>query len=413
MRRARIAAAALAAFCALAGAPAHGGESDAKGPPVTPITGPPTPISDLVMVVQRLQARLAQGDKAAYALSRDAVRAAGKAIASANADAFKIPEERAAVVAYLLSGGQPRDVAGLVERGDFPQEERDLLRGAIGYVSGKQGDAEALLPYDPYKVSLRVGGQLAFAQSVLTTPKDARKALDLLDVARLLSPGTLVEEAALRREILLVGDLRETPRVAFLARQYVERFGRSLYAGDFVASLARTAIRFDLCATLTDLAKFDALLRLTAPEQARNFLLTVARASLPLGRFEVAYTAAADALKSAPAGSPDELKGKLYQLVANFPKIPEVEAIAAFSAIPADKLAPEDRGLFKAAAFTHGWLYETPQNAIYDDAYREARIAAARSPSLAPPTDPVLETIGRAAAAIAAAEALEARESVK
>jgi chemotaxis protein MotC len=406
-------AVALVACFVLAAPAARAGEGESKAPPVTPIAGPPTPISDLVVDVQRLQARLAMGDKAAYPLSRERIKEAGKAIASAAPDDFKIPEERAAVVAYLLSGGQPRDVAAIVDRGDFPKEERELLRGAIGYVGGQQAQAEALLPFDPYKASLRLGGQLAFAQSVLTAPKDARKALELLDIARILAPGTLVEEAALRREILLVGDLRETPRVAFLARQYVERYGRSLYAGNFVASLARTAIRSDLCATPSDLAKFSALLRLIAPEQARNFLLSVARASLPLGRFEVAAAAAADALTTAPARSPDELKGKVYQLAARFPKLPEVEAIAAFSAIPADKLAPEDRMLFKAAVYTHAWLYETPQNAIYDDSYREARIATARSPSLPPPTDPVTATIGRAAAAIAGAEALAARESAK
>ena len=411
MKALRTTAVALAACVAVS--VARAGEGESKAPPVTPITGPPTPISDLVMDVQRLQVRLALGDKAAYALSRDRIKEAGKAVAAAAPAAFKIPEERAAVVAYLLSGGQPRDVAGIVDRGDFPKEERDLLRGAVGYVGGRQAQAEALLPFDPTKVSLRLGGQLAFAQSVLTTAKDARKALELLDLARLLAPGTLVEEAALRREILLVGDLRETSRVAFLARQYVERYGRSLYAGDFVASLARTAIRFDLCATPADLLRFSALLRLTAPEQARNFLLAVARAALPQGRFEVAWAAAADALNTAPAGSPDELKARLYQLAARFPALSEVDAIAAFSALPADKLAREDRALFKAAVFTHAWLYETPQNAIYDDAYREARVAAARSPSLPPSTDPVSATIGRATAAIAAAETLAARDAPK
>jgi len=398
---------------ALAVMPAYAGEGESKAPPVTPIMGPPTPLLDMVMDVQRFQARLAQGDKAAYALSRERMKAAGKAIAAAAPEEFKIAEERSAVIAYLLSGGLPRDVGRIVERGDFPAAEQDLLRGAIGYVLGKQDQAEALLSYDAGKMSLRIAGQLAFAQSVLTTPKDARKALALLDLARVLAPGTLVEEAALRREILLVGDLRETPRVAFLARQYVERYGRSLYAGDFVATLAKTAIRFDLCATLTDLAKFDTLLALAPPEGARAFLLAVSRASLPLGRFDVAAEAAADALKSAPPGSPDEMRAKLYSLAARFPKLPEVEALAAFAAVPEDKLAPEDRKLFKAAAYTHAWLYETPRNAIYDDAFREARIAAARSPNLARSADPVAATIGRAAAAIAAAEALGPRDIVK
>ncbi len=403
----------LAIFVALAVTPAFAGESESKAAPVTPMTGPPTPLSDMVMDVQRFQARLAQGDKAAYAQSRDRLKDAGKAIAAARSEAFKTPQERAAVVAYLLSGGLPRDVAGIVERGDFPAGEQDLLRGAIGYVAGKQAQAEALLSYDAGKVSLRLAGQLAFAQSVLTTSKDARKALDLLDAARVLAPGTLVEEAALRREILLVGDLRETGRVAFLARQYVERYGRSLYAGDFVATLAKTAIRFDLCATLTDLAKFDALLKLTPPEGARTFLLAISRASLAPGRFDVAAEAAVDALKTAPPGSPDAMRARLYKLAARFPTLSEVDALAAFAAVPEDKLAPDDRALFKAAAYTHGWLYEPPPHAISDEAFREMRLATARSPSLAPANDPVLATIARAAADIEAAKALGGKDVPK
>ena len=400
MRAVACLAALLAASSALAG------EGESKLPPVTPIVAPPAPLSDMVIEVQRLQARLAQGDKAAYPLSHEKLKATGKAIAAAKPEEFKRPEERAAVIAYLLSGGLPRDVAGIVARGDFPAAEQDLLHGAIGYVSGKQEDAASLLSYDASRVSLRIAGQLAFAQSVLTTPKDARRALELLDQARVLSPGTLVEEAALRREILLVGDLRETDRVAFLARQYVERYGRSLYAGDFVSTLAKTAIRFDLCATLTDLAKFDALLKLTPPEGARTFLLAVSRAALPQGRFEVAAQAAADALKSAAPGSPDYLRAKLYKLAAEFPRLKETDALGAFAEIAEDKLDPADRPLFRAAAYTHGWLYETPPNAIYDDAYREARVAQARSPSKPPPPDAVAVTIARAAAAVAAVEAL-------
>ena len=40
---------------------------------------------------------------------------------------------------YLLSGGQPSDIAKIVERGDFPAPERDLLRGAAGYAGGRAG----------------------------------------------------------------------------------------------------------------------------------------------------------------------------------------------------------------------------------------------------------------------------------
>jgi chemotaxis protein MotC len=400
----------LLALAALA-CPALAGESASKPAP-TPIVGPPTPFTDMMLDVQRLQARMAQGDRAAYDEQREKMRAIGAEIAAAGPQAFKVRAERDAVVVYLLSGGQPRDIAKIMERGDFPPAERDLLRGAAGYTGGREAEAEKLLPYDPRVESLRLGSQLAYAQSVLVTPTNPGKALDLLDLARLLAPGTLIEEAALRREILLVGDLRNPERVAFLARQYVERFGKSLYAGDFVHSLAAIAIRFDLCATLSDLGKFSALLALAAPEQGRAFLLAVSRASVLLGRFDVAAEAAREAAKTAAPGSADEARGRLYEIISRFPKMASSDAKAAFARVSLDKLTPTDRALYMAATWVDARRSDLPPLADYEEAWREASVAAARSPDLPLDTlDPITATIRRANAALAAGEAIGAKEA--
>ena len=391
--------------------PALAGEHGKEAPPVTPIVGPATPFSDMMLDVQRIQARMAKGEKAAYDEQRERMKAVGAALAGAGADAFKVKAERDAVVVYLLSGGMPKNTAKIAERGDFPAIERDLLRGAAGYAAGRQSDAEAMLTYNPREESLRLGSQLAYAQSVLVTAKDARKAIDLLDLARLLAPGTLIEEAALRREILLVGDLRDSDRVAFLSRQYVQRYGKSIYADNFVRGLSTTAVRYDLCANLTDLAKFTALLALSQPEQARSFLLAVARASVLLGRFDVASQAAAQALKTAAPGSDDEARGRLYDVASRFARMPSAEAKAAFAAIAQDKLEPADRKLMSAAGYVEARLYEMPSLAVYADTWREALAAAARSPDLPQDSDPAAVTIRNAAAALAAAAALGGKEA--
>jgi chemotaxis protein MotC len=395
----------------LLAAPAFAGEGGKKdAPPVTPIVGPPTPFSDMMLDVQRLQAQMAKGDKKAYAEARARMRAIGAAIAAAGPEAFKVKAERDAVVVYLLSGGQPRDIAKIVERSDFPAPERDLLRGAAGYTGGREADAEALLSYDPTTESLRLGSQLAYAQSVLLTTKNVEKARDLLDLARLFAPGTLIEEAALRREILLVGDLRNPDRVAFLARQYVERFGASLYAADFVRSLVATTIRYDLCATLADLAKFSALLALTPPEQTRAFLLAVSHASLLRGRFDVASKAADGALAAAAAASPDAARARLYALLSRFPGMAAETAKSAFATAAADKLSPRDRDLLAAASYSFEHIQELPPPEAYEETWRESSVAAARSPDLPQDDDPAAATIRRAVTALGAAEALGIQE---
>jgi chemotaxis protein MotC len=408
IKREGVRAATLAAIALLAlVAPAAAGEHAKEPLMVEPIVGPPTPLSDMMVDVQRVQAHMAQGDKSAYEDQRVRLKALGAKIGAAGPEAFKVKAERDAVVIYLLSGGQPRDAAKLADRGDFPANERELLRGAIGYALGRQADAEALLRPEPKAESLRLGSQLAYAQSVLLTSKDPKKALELLDLARLLSPGSLIEEAALRREILLVGDLRDSARVAFLARQYVERFGRSIYAGNFVQGLTTTTVRFDLCPDLPNLNKFSALLELVTPDQRRTFLLGVARASLLQGRFEVAALAAQRSATSAAASAPDDARARLYDAIARFPQMSDAESKSAFAAIDASKLVPADRDLLAAGAYVHQRLYEMPPLASYEDVWREAFVAAARSPDMPDKSaDPATATIRRAFTALHAAEDL-------
>jgi chemotaxis protein MotC len=389
----------------------HAGGKDAA--PVEPIAAPPSPLSDMMLDVQRLQARMAKGDREAYAQQRAKMREVGAAIAAAGPEAFKVKAERDAVVVYLLSGGQPRDIAKIVERRDFPEAERGMLRGAAGYTLGREEDANALLTYNPRAESLRLGSQLAYAQSVLWTPRDAKMSLDLLDLARLLGPGTLVEEAALRREVLLVGDLRQPERVAFLARQYVERFGKSLYAGNFVAGLSETVARFDLCATLDDLDKFSALLNVAQPEQSRAFLLSIGRASLLLGRFDVASQAARSALKTAPPASADEARARLYDVAARFPRMDPIEAKAALNNVDQDKLTPGDRDLLAAATYVDANLYTLPPLDAYAEIWREASVAAARSPDLPLPTDAATLTIRRAEAAVDTAQSIRGKDPLR
>ena len=146
----------------------------------------------------------------------------------------------------------------------------------------------------------RLAGEVAFARSVLATKRDQKAAVSFLDWARLVAPGGLVEEAALRREIALIAEARDAPRAAMLTRQYATRFGASLYAADFFRELARLIARFGLA---DDPANYQLLSGAAAslpPDGRRDFLLTLAKAAIVNARFEAAAAAAAEVIKSAP-----------------------------------------------------------------------------------------------------------------
>ena len=199
----------------------------------------PPKISDLVDELRRIQSRVAQGDKAAYAAELNQLKTIGTAIATASPETWKNKREADSLVIYILSGGSLADV-GLLLKGDaILESERSLARGALAYVTNHEADAIGLLQEtDLTALDARLAGEMAFARSVLETKRDAKAAVDLLDWARLLAPGGLVEEAALRREIALLAEAKDMSRLAVLTRQYVTRFGASLYAADFLRDLA-------------------------------------------------------------------------------------------------------------------------------------------------------------------------------
>ena len=162
-------------------------------------------LAEMVDGLQRIQVQIAQGDKAAYALQLNQLKTMGAAIAAAPAEAWKDRRQADLLVIYILSGGPLVGVAPLLKGDIVVVFERALARGALAYVTNHEAEAEPLLDNeDLNSLDVRVAGEVAFVRSVLETKRDFKAAVELLDWARLLAPGGLVEEAALRREIALL-----------------------------------------------------------------------------------------------------------------------------------------------------------------------------------------------------------------
>ncbi|HEX9168093.1 MAG TPA: hypothetical protein VF886_04080, partial [Roseiarcus sp.] len=195
-------------------------------------------LADLVDKLQRIQLQIAQGDRGAYAVELNLLKTMGVAIAAARPETWKDRRQADSLVIYILSGGSLVAVAPLLKGDALAEPVRTLARGALAYVTNHEADAMSLLSKaDLNALDARVAGEVAFARSVLETKRDAKAAVELLDWARLLAPGGLVEEAALRREIALLAEAKDVGRAAMLTRQYSTRFAASLYAADFYRDL--------------------------------------------------------------------------------------------------------------------------------------------------------------------------------
>jgi chemotaxis protein MotC len=314
-------------------------------------------ISAMAADLQALQARIASGDKAAYAAQPERLKAIGAAIAAAKPEIWQSKRETDAAVVYLLSGGQPRDILLLLQSGAVPKSEMPFMRGAVAYILGNEADAETLLGgLDPRGLDLRLAGQVAFAQSVLDAARDEKKAIAQLDLARLLAPGSLVEEAALRREVLLVGNRRDVGRFVMLARQYATRFARSVYADSFLRDLATAVLQAKLIEDLRSFQEFHVFVSSLTPDIRLGFLLTIARAEALDGQFAVAGVASGEALQEAPSDSEDEARGRLYEAAARI-LTPEYDnGVAELQSVAPSKLDKGDQALLAAVRGVAAYL---------------------------------------------------------
>jgi chemotaxis protein MotC len=359
----------------------------------------PSPLK-MLTDLQNLQAKIAQGDKAAYAAQPAMLHDMGSAIAAADPEVWKQPDNIHAAVAFLLSGGPPRAIAPLTQIEGLPKEDEKLLRGALAYVVGRQEDARNLLGgFDAKTLDLRLAGQVAFVQSMLLSDENKKKAVELLDLARLLAPGGLVEEAALRREIWIAAEMHDVDRFTLVSCQYLNRFSKSVYAGNLIRGIAETVARLHLAEDPAELHKFDSLAASLPIDARRGFYLTISRGALVAGKVEVADAAARLSLAQ-PNGEPmGEARGEFYGAAARLYGDQYDKSIAELDAIDAKKLPKRDLALLAAVKDVALRLRAPPP-------------PPAELPPVSPPADlakgdaTIMATIQMAEAALARSDAL-------
>jgi chemotaxis protein MotC len=324
-------------------------------------------ISDLVDELQEVQLKIAEGDKTAYPAQLNQLKTISAAIAAASPETWKDKREADSLVIYILSGGPLADVEPLLRGDALIESERPLARGALAYVTNHEAEALSLLKkVDLTALDMRLAGEAAFARSVLETKRDAKAAIDLLDWSRLLAPGGLVEEAALRREIALLAEAKDIARLALLTRQYVTRFPASLYAPDFLRDLAGAVARLGLADDPAKYKLISSAVSGLSPDDRRRFLLTLARSGVVSAKFAGAAAAAAEALESAPTESSDALRARVYLAASRLFSDASDAAIADLRALPAAKLDPADVSLLAAARQAAAELRIAPDASVFN-----------------------------------------------
>jgi chemotaxis protein MotC len=303
----------------------------------------------MVRSLQMLQDQIARGDLDAHNSQPALLKRLGENFLKADAAVWKEPRNSRAAVTFLLSGGSPLVVASLRSRNVLNIDEA-IVDGAIAYVEGRTDEAKSKLAnIKPRSLPAALGAEIALVQSALVAQDDLKVAIALLDEVRLMMPGTLVEEAALRREIFIVGQDDDFDKFEALAVRYFRRYRHSIYAGNFRQRFALSVARFSFVQRPDRFPRLVAVLDHLDRASQRALYLLIARTALVRGKTEMTVLAADRVFALSDDDSAERVRARLYRAAARVATSAHSTAIAELEQIDKAKLSERDVELQTAA----------------------------------------------------------------
>jgi chemotaxis protein MotC len=370
-------------------------------PPLAPLPLPARPDEPEQMVrrLQDIQEQVAVGDAAAFAEMPRLLRRMAQKLVEEPPEAWSSKQNARALILYLLSGGGSATGRKILAERSFAPSEEPLARAAIAYLENVEGaDRDYLLRLDPRALDLELAAQVAFVQAILLSGVDRQRAIARLDLARLLAPGGLVEEAALRREVALLSETAEFDKFAGLARQYWQRYRASPYADNFLRQFMLAVIRVSQSIKLSEWAQLSEFIDSLSPETRRTLYLAMARTAAVVGNGGLAAMAAQHALDLSPADSPDRQRALLFRAAAKVGVADFAQSRLLLRDLDRSKLPAGDQPLYDAVILALSRIFRPPEQnfaAPPPGAANEADAALARAQTSVKEADAVLESVTR------------------
>ena len=304
----------------------------------------------LVRSLQALQDQIALGSREAESAQRALLIPMAKQMLAADPSVWEEPRNARSAVIYVLSGGQPEILRRLLEIGERAPIERRLLKGTLAYATGQHELAWRLVSeLDARALAPSLGGHLALAQGSLAIRQDPASADRYLADARLLMPGTLVEEAALRRQLAVSSAQGELEAFERLAKLYLRRYGRSVFAENLLTDLPRLWLDFAHPDAGESVAGLEHILDGVSEEQRREVMLEITRGALLSGELTMARSMAGRAQALVEGDEEAGLRARLYLSAAEVGAEPDAGSVEWLSGVDPARLSQSDGELREAA----------------------------------------------------------------
>jgi len=325
----------------------------AAGPPSAAFAQDALQPYQLVRSLQLIQDRIAAGDHAALPMQAKLLEMIDARLRDANAEDFKEPKNFRALLVYGMSGGNPMTVESAASRATGDPQNLAIAKGIVAYLNGQPAAAiEILKPIDPMSVPSDLGAFLALVKGSLLATDQPAAALVLLDQARLLSPGTLVDEAALRRSVGIAAAQGDAARFALASTQYVASYLYSPYASQFADAFVSGVITLHMAISQDKIADITSMMD---PEREKVIYLRIARRAAIDGLAELSAFASARAEQGRDGnGNQDDPRAQLYSSLSTVTSATIDDVRAKLGKIDRAKLSQSDRDLLDAAQAVAG-----------------------------------------------------------
>jgi chemotaxis protein MotC len=355
------------------------------------------PLYRMVRSLQNIQDSVINGDLNSVEMQRFLLGEIDKRLRSVDESVFDDPRNVDAAMIYAMSGGNPETLDLLANRdvgGNFDNRITSILRR---YLSGKGASAtkqlEAVVPEYRYTT---IGPYLQLIGANALMEKDSETALKFFDWARIEAPGSIIEEAALRRSLSITSRKGDTARALIYARRYARRYMGSPYASQFADIFVTLALDHQDALPPKEIRE---VLSLIERKRQREIYLRLARRAAIAGNKDLTGFASLEARRLSEREDTSQLAlAELYSGIVNIPG-GDVDAILGqLAGIPDTELQPKDRFLRDAARVVAEEVMDAPgedsltqvRRDMVDKEYRdrmsELTIDAAKTASTAPMT---------------------------
>jgi chemotaxis protein MotC len=307
-----------------------------------------------------LQERIAQGDETAFAMQRDVVQEISGELKSFPTAVWREQRNRRALIKYALSGGDPEQLRVVHAQKLFTEAERPLAEGALAYAEGQRSLAlRHLERVDVFTLPPSLAGHVALVKALVLANSDLTRVIRLSDEARLLSPGTLVEETALR--LAMEAAIAQSNRAKFeaLASRYFRRFPRSPYLGAVIRPVAAAIVENGYGEEAEGARWVHSVVHYLDPQKLVQFYAALAEIGLREAKLATTINATRMARKYARNGSLEYAWTQAYEGAALVIGLAPEDGLALLNAAEASGV-PEAVGELIAGARAISHLIRSP-----------------------------------------------------